>query len=136
MDYYYKDAKGNEIGPVDQDILIGRAQSGEITSVTEVRNSMVKTFKPAQKVACLKDIVQEGDVQSQDKTIAKNIHRSQTSIKAPKMDYRIIAFAMDTVICAILIVGSFNLLKMSGLAETTAMSVFIASIPVIIMLYY
>ena len=50
MQYYYENSKGEEIGPIDEDILIDKARKGEIASNTLVRNSMVRTFKEAESV--------------------------------------------------------------------------------------
>ena len=137
MDYYYLDSSGKEVGPIDQDILIGKANNGEIGPNTEVRNSMVRTFKPAEKVACLEEIFKGAEESGGGaKKIAKNIHRSETSIKAPPMNYRFIAFFFDAVVCSLLVVGAFNLFKMSGMPEERAMSAFMAAAPVILMAYY
>ena len=143
MQYYYLNDKDQEVGPVDQDILIGRAQSGEITSTTLVRNSMVKAFKPASKVACLDGIVRDGTAKpgapKKDSNIAKNLHRSESSIKAPQTNYRFMAFAFDLIIIVVLVVASFNIFKsIQGgmLDEEQAMSAFVASVLVIPMAYY
>ena len=69
MQYYYLDSRGNEVGPIDQDILIGKANSGEISPNTDVRNSMVKTFKPAEKIACLEEIAYRQGWISRDRLI-------------------------------------------------------------------
>ncbi len=141
MQYYYENSKGEEIGPIDEDILIDKARKGEITSDTLVRNTMVRVFKEAEKISCLKDIVkdQAPKTTASFKDIAKNLHRSKSSIKAPSMNFRIMAFTLDLLVNALLIIGSYNLLKMFGneaLGEERSMSLFLASVPGIPLIYY
>jgi len=141
MQYYYENSKGEEIGPIDEDILIDKARKGEIASNTLVRNSMVRTFKEAEKIACLEDIVkdQAPKTQASFKDIAKNLHRSKSSIKAPPMNFRLMAFTLDLLVNIVLVIGAYNLLKMFGndaLGEEESMSLFLASVPGIPLIYY
>ena len=142
MEYYYKNSQDKEIGPIDEDLLIDKARRGEITSTTPVRNSMVRVYKDAEKISCLKDVVKdEGPAQDKAsfKEISKNLHRSQTSIKPPPLNFRIMAFAMDMVVNTILVIAFYNLMKGMGtdkLGEEAAMSLFLASIPCIPLMYY
>ena len=141
MQYYYENSKGEEIGPIDEDILIDKARKGEITSDTLIRNTMVRVFKEAEKISCLKDIVKDATPKTQAsfKEISKNLHRSKSSIKAPPMNFRILAFTLDLLVNGILIVASYNLFKMFGndaLGEESSMSFFLASVPGIPLIYY
>ena len=142
MQYFYEDSKGNEVGPVDQDLLIDRAKSGIISPQTPVRNSMVKTFKEAEKISCLKNVFSAGDANKTTKSfkdIAKNLHRSSSSIKAPEINYRVMAFFLDMVVCTLLVLISYNILKRFGvdvLGEEKAMDIFMASVFCLPIAYY
>ena len=141
MQYYYENSKGEEIGPIDEDILIDKARKGEISSDTLVRNAMVRVYKEAEKIACLKDIVkdQSPKTTASFKEISKNLHRSKSSIKAPAMNFRIMAFTLDLLINCVLVIISYNLFKMFGndaLGEETSMSIFLASVPGLPLIYY
>ncbi|MCM8541767.1 MAG: RDD family protein [Lentisphaeraceae bacterium] len=143
MQYYYENSQGKEIGPIDEDILIDRARKGEITATTPVRNAMVRGYKNAEKIPCLEEVIKEASSSSERKPtfkeIAKNLHRSQSSIKAPPLNFRLLAFTLDLIINCILIIGFYNLMKGIGteqLDEERAMSLFLASVLGIPLIYY
>ena len=141
MQYYYENSQGEEIGPIDEDVLIDRARKGEITSSTLVRNSMVRTFKAAEKIACLEAVVEKKNTQPKTsfKEIAKNLHRSQSSVKAPPLNFRLLAFAIDLLIISALVIIFYNIMKSAGadsLGEDKAMSLFLASVTGIPLIYY
>ena len=94
MDYFYQNEDKEEIGPVDEDILIARAKSGEINSETPIRNSMVKSYKPASKVTCLENILDSTSNKTTIKKKTKNLHRSESSITTPSTNYRFLAFSL------------------------------------------
>lgn len=48
MQYIYKDAEGNEVGPVAQNVVISLIEGGEITESTPIRNSLLSDFAEAQ----------------------------------------------------------------------------------------
>lgn len=48
MQYIYKDAEGNEVGPVAQNVVISLIEGGEITEFTPIRNSLLSEFSEAQ----------------------------------------------------------------------------------------
>ncbi len=142
MQYYYENSRGETVGPIDEDLIIEIARRGEINSETLVRNTMVRTFKPADKIPCLQNIVKKVSSAKEEasfKDIAKNLHRSATSIKAPPITYRMMAFALDLFIIVPLIILSYNLLKTIGssvLGEEQAMSLFLATVFVLPISYY
>jgi hypothetical protein len=140
MDYFYLTLDSKEEGPIDEDILISRAKSGIITPETPVRNGMVKSYKLANKVTCLKGkfgvsaTPQTGPVPTSKQT--KNLHRSKSSITTPSTNYRFMAFFLDTLVIAVLVILNFNLLKSLGGDQETMMSLFLASVPVTPIAYY
>lgn len=143
MQYYYENSQGEEIGPIDEDLLIDRARKGEITATTPVRNSMVRGYKNAEKIPCLDEAIKEGSVNSGPKAsfkeISKNLHRSQSSIKAPPLNFRLLAFTLDLLVNIFLIIGFYNLMKGFGTEtfdEERAMSLFLASTVGIPLMYY
>ncbi len=58
MKYMVRSADGSEYGPVDQEALIQWAQSGRITSDSEVRNALMQKWGQAAKVPFLEDIIE------------------------------------------------------------------------------
>lgn len=142
MQYYYENSQGEEIGPIDEDLLIDRARKGQIQADTPVRNAMVKTFKNAEKIPCLTEVIEERTNSGKKPSfqeISKNLHRSQSSIKAPPLNFRLLAFTMDLLVNMLLIVGFYNLMKGFGtetLDEERAMSLFLASTVCIPLIYY
>lgn len=141
MQYYYENSHGEEVGPVDEDILIERAKKGVITSETLVRNSMVRTYKPADKIACLEEIVDKKSAEKSKsfKDIAKNLHRSASSVKPPPVNFRLMAFALDICIVSVLVIIFYAVMKNWGsesLGEEKAMSIFMASVAGIPLTYY
>ena len=104
---------------------------------------MVRGYKNADKIPCLEDVIKEAQSGSGSgpsfKEIAKNLHRSQSSIKPPPLNFRILAFTMDLIVNAILVIAFYNIMKTSGtemLDEERAMSLFLASVPGIPLIYY
>lgn len=142
MQYYYENSQGEEIGPIDEDLLIDRARKGQISADTPVRNAMVKSYKNAEKIPCLTDVIKESSSDGNKasfKDIAKNLHRSQSSVKAPPVNFRLFAFTLDLAINVILIIGFYNIMNSFGtevLDEERAMSLFLSSTLCIPLVYY
>ena len=140
MDYFYLTLDSKEEGPIDEDVLVSRAKSGIITPETPVRNGMVKSYKVASKIICLKGkfgasaAPQVGPASSVKQT--KNLHRSKSSITTPSTNYRFMAFFLDALVIAVLVILNFNFLKILGGDQEIMMSLFLASVPVIPIAYY
>jgi len=141
MKYYIQKKNGDEMGPIDEDILINMAKKNDISASTPVRNTLVTAFKPAKKISCLKPIFKEKTEYEliKKKGLAKQLHRSEGGICSPPLNYRIGAFFLDSIMCILIIIASYNLFKIFGqpnLGEKQAMSLFLASIPATILSYY
>ncbi|MCM8535803.1 MAG: RDD family protein [Lentisphaeraceae bacterium] len=139
MEYYYLTANNQEQGPISEDNLIQLAQSGKINNSTPVRNTMVRTFKDAEKVPCLKGSL-KGEVEFTDNKaeVANNLHRSASMIQPPKINYRLMAFFLDCLVIGLLIIVSYNLTSnLSSVLDSSHLNPFFLGTCVAIpILYY
>lgn len=140
MEYYCKDSKGNETGPVSEEHLVNLAKNGTILKETQVRNVMVKSFRNAEKIPILAKAFKESEGAFTDNKahITKNLHRSASMVEAPNTNYRIMAFFLDLLIICAVVTLSHNLLKQFGssLDETQISSIFLGLCVAIPVLYY
>ncbi len=83
MKYILRTPEGNEYGPIDQETMVNWAEAGRISHDCEVRNTLMKKWTKAEKVAFLTGIIDK----------QKTPHESGASVGAklnqlinPKMD--------------------------------------------------
>jgi len=148
---------GEEFGPVPQDTLIEWGKNGRVSAKCSIRNSLMKSWKPAKEVSFLKDIIDEYEAIPRDKsittklkrmidhekpaeTIQKNLHSSADSIKPASFGYRSAAFVIDAVILLICLLTVAYMLKSTAASGSIdlnmAVMAFIAAAVVIPFVYW
>lgn len=115
MEYFVQDRKGKELGPIDQGTLKDWAKKGEVKPNSNVRNSLMKNWKPAKDIVILQDIFREqAEIEShslgnrikenvnshRDSQGINNLILTQDSIKAGSLQYRLGSFIIDATILA------------------------------------
>ncbi|NQZ57031.1 MAG: RDD family protein [Lentisphaeraceae bacterium] len=139
MDYIIKDRSGKESAPINESLLKDMARRGDISPKDQIRNSMVSDYKPASKVNCIKALLKNYKEVVDTPKIAKNLHRSIATINPPTLVFRLGATFIDTLILAVLILASFNFLRIFGsefLEEGQQEALFLVSLFAIPLLYY
>ena len=113
MEYFVQDRKGKELGPIDQGTLKDWAKKGQVKPNSNVRNTLMKSWKSAKDIVILQDIFKEqAEIESQTLTsrIKENVgsHRdnqsinnlilTKESIKAGSVQFRLGSFIIDATI--------------------------------------
>lgn len=113
MEYFIQDKKGKEQGPIDQGTLKDWAKKGQIQPNTNVRNSMMKAWKPAKDIVILTDIFKEqaeiashslgsrikDNVSShRENQEINNLNLTQDSVRSGSIQYRLGSFIIDATI--------------------------------------
>ena len=83
MKYVVKASDGNEYGPVDQDTLEQWAQTGRITTKSQIRNALLQKWNSADKTPFLKDIIAK---QAQDDKKGGGSKTSLSELISPKSE--------------------------------------------------
>ncbi|MEN9360928.1 MAG: domain 2 [Verrucomicrobiota bacterium] len=107
---YFVQVNGEEHGPYDDSTLQSMARQQEFGPEDLVRNSLMKTGKPAREIPILKEIFAAAAPKKQEaQKFAQNLHRSKDSIKPGPPAWRALAFLIDLACLAPFIFGIMTL---------------------------
>ena len=63
MKFIYLDAEGNQVGPVDESVIIQAIRSGKLTADSAIRNSLLREFRTVAEFDCFAEVLKQTGVQ-------------------------------------------------------------------------